>query len=260
MKTLLIAFVGLVFIQASCTKSPTSFIKTNTSNKPVSRVDDTTRDGSIGQDGVAAESTDSSNGSTSSGEPGSMDGTSQGNTGSELPETGVNLTEPSLYNNVVWKRYRALENGMMRALSLSKQQLCNELDQFSCIDQIHLFNLGGNDPFFAAQGKRAADPTILTPVAVERLAMHACGNRIELDKAAGANAVVFTGFTLNADPIPADQISPLVTTLYQLFLARNPNAEEIAKLDAFAKQGIGSEQFAKTACFVIATMYENIFI
>ena len=259
MKTLFIAFVGFALTQVSCTKGPTSFIK-STDVKPISRVEDgTVQEGSIEQDGVNSGNTGNPNNPGAASGPGGANDPG-GSTGTALPSTGVNLTEPSLFNNVIWKRYRAMENGMMRALDLSKQQLCNELDQFSCVDQIHLFNLGGNDPFFAAQGKRADDPTILTPVAVERLAMHACVNRIELDKAAGAAALVFKGFTLNAEPIPAEQIAPLVTDLYRRILARDPSAEEIAKLDAFAKQGVGSEQFAKTACFVIATMYENVFI
>ncbi|MFK7825791.1 MAG: hypothetical protein AB8G05_16680 [Oligoflexales bacterium] len=257
MKPILLACFGLIFIQTACTDSPISFFKKD-SKKPIYRTESNSENqgGSEEQGGSNNNSTEGTNipdeGPDSKGQNPSDH--------SNSPE-GTNFSGPSLYNNVVWKRYRALENGMMRALNLSKQQLCNELEQFSCIDQIHLFNLGGNDPFVAAQGKRSNKPTILTPVAVERLAMHACTNRIELDKTAGpSDAEVFKGFTLNSEPIPTDKIAPLVSDLFRRILARDPSPEELAKLGEFAKQGMGSEQFAKTACFVVASLYENIFI
>ena len=255
-------FFTVIFMQSACTDGPISFLKKN-NKKHINRADDENNKSgdSIEESGTGSDGTGGGEAPNSANDSNPEESGSSTDKGTDSTSMDSNPSEASLYNNVVWKRYRALENGMMRALSLSKEQLCKELDQFSCIDQIHLFNLGGNDPFKAAQGKRSSNPTILTPIAVERLAMHACNNRIELDKAAGAaDAVVFKGFTLNTEPMPADQIAPLVTDLYRRILARDPSPKEIAKLDEFAKQGIGSEQFAKTACFVVASLYENIFI
>lgn len=257
MKNMFSLWLVLFFLQAACSVSPTSFIKSK-NKKQISKTTDNqeTLEGSAEQDGSEG---DQEQGNGDSPEGSSEEGSS-GEEGTSIPEPKAEL-QAGLFNNVIWKRYRAMENGMMRAMGLNKEQLCNELGQFSCVDRIHLFNLGGNDPFVAAQGKRASDPTILTPVAMERLAMHACVNRLELDKAAGSEqALVFKGFAINADPMPADAIGPLVTELYRRILARDPSPEELGKMGEFAQQGIGSEQFAKSACFVIATLYENIFI
>ena len=52
---------------------------------------------------------------------------------------GSGMTESSAPGlNLVWKRYRAVEGGLMQSLSLQKADVCRELGQHSCIDKIHL--------------------------------------------------------------------------------------------------------------------------
>ena len=164
-------------------------------------------------------------------------------------------------NNVVWIRYRAIETRLTRALDLDKDELCNELGQFSCINKVHLFNLGGNDPFVAEQGRRASAPTVLTPLAIDRVAMHACTKKIAIDKSGGSSqSVIFDKLILDETPISKEQVEPFVSSLYQRILSRNPTGDELNIFIEFAQQGVESERFAKTSCFIIASMLENIFI
>ncbi len=172
---------------------------------------------------------------------------------------GMNESSPAGLN-LVWKRYRAFEGGLVQGLSLPKADVCKELGQYSCIDKIHLTVLGGNEPYQLGQYERPSAPTALTPLAVERVILAACGKRLELDKAAGGGALVFKFFPLAGASPSAAQLKAQAGELYKRFLAREAEGPELDAVAAFAGKIANPEKAAISLCLAIGSSAENIFL
>ncbi len=142
----------------------------------------------------------------------------------EAPEYRV-----STKHDVQWKRYAAFENDLALALELDPANLCTELDRASCIRQVHLMPLGGNDPFDTGILQPASEPLATTPAVVDRVLLSACGQRVSLDQQAPAGqASVFKALDLNGPaPAPGDRaVAATITELYHRLLAREPSLDE----------------------------------
>lgn len=161
---------------------------------------------------------------------------------------------------LVWKRYRAFESALVNGLSLNKDQVCKELGQSSCIDTIHLTVLGGNEPYVNAQYERAAAPSILTSVAIERVALAACDQRLKLDQDAGSAAVVFKHWSMSDQKVSQAQIEAQARDLYRRLLARDPDKAELAASREILDLKLSPEKTALGLCFAIASQAENIFL
>jgi hypothetical protein len=164
-------------------------------------------------------------------------------------------------DTVVWKRHRTLENDLLRALSLTKSQLCREVETFSCIDEAHLAALGGNSPIELAHYVPVPAPTVTTPMAVERVVLAGCSRRAELDAALPIEArLLFTAFPLETGTVvDASALDALGTTLYRRFLARDPLPEELAALQPLRDGGTAALDVAKLTCFAIGSTVEFAF-
>src|SRR5690606_34574882 len=146
---------------------------------------------------------------------------------------------------------RALEGGLMQGLNLKKDEACVELGKYSCIDKIHLTVLGGNEPFESGQYERSQTPSVLTPVAVDRVVLAACSQRLELDRQAAGGAQVFKAFPLDGPSPDAKQLEQLASELYQRLLARDPEAAELQVIRGFASQGLAADKAALMVCYAI---------
>lgn len=167
-------------------------------------------------------------------------------------------TPPGLH--LVWKRYRALEDGLMKGLNLSKTQVCAELGRHSCVDNVHLSMLGGNEPYRLNQYIPADSPTALTPVAVDRVVLDACSQRLELDRTAGAAAQVFKFFPLTGAQPSAAQIEQQTQELYRRLLAREAEDAEKKAIAAFASKVSAPDKLALSLCLAIGSQVEGIFL
>ncbi len=162
--------------------------------------------------------------------------------------------------NLVWKRYRAVEGGLMQGLGLQKADVCRELGQYSCIDKIHLTVLGGNEPYVMGQYERAQSPTALTPMAMDRVVLAACSKRIELDRAAGASALVFKHFPLTGSSPTAAQLQAQAGELYKRFLARDAEKAELDTVGGFVGKISTPDKAALALCLAIGSTVENVFL
>ncbi|HWO11210.1 MAG TPA: hypothetical protein VNN80_17065 [Polyangiaceae bacterium] len=172
----------------------------------------------------------------------------------------------STKNDVQWKRYAAFENDLALALELDPANLCTELGQASCIRQVHLMPLGGNDPFDTGILLPTAEPLATTPAVVDRVLLSACGQRVALDRQAPAGqAAVFKALDLNGPaPAPGDAaVATTITDLYHRLLAREPSADErgiVAELArSAAGEPIAAADFATLACFAVGGSTEFLF-
>ena len=181
--------------------------------------------------------------------------------GGEQPEYRV-----STKSDVQWKRYAALEADLSRALELDPATLCSELGQASCIRQVHLFPLGGNEPFQTGVLQPSGEPLATTPAIVDRILLSACARRAALDRDAPAGqAVVFAALDLNAAAPPASDpnVAATISELYRRLLSRAPSAEEIEGVAELTLDGDGqpvaATDFATLACFTIGGSTEFLF-
>jgi hypothetical protein len=182
------------------------------------------------------------------------------------PGEGAPEYRISSKNDVQWKRYAAFEQDLATALELDPANLCRELGQASCIRQVHLVPLGGNDPFDTGILQPTAEPLATTPAIVDRVLLSACGQRVALDRAAPAGqAAVFEALDLNgAAPGPGEApVTATITELYRRLLARLPTAEEVALVAELTTQAsgerLGAADFATLACFAIGGSTEFLF-
>ena len=172
------------------------------------------------------------------------------------------IIEPSRHSNLQWKRYAALEADLMQALELPADQLCNEFGLASCIHEVHLASLGGNEPFKTGLLEPSAEPLATTPAIVDRLLLSACARRVELDRSAGRErAKVFRGLDLDgvAPPAGSPALEQTITELYHRFLAREPAARELTRVAELADGSSSATEFATLSCFVIGTSTEFLF-
>lgn len=167
----------------------------------------------------------------------------------------------STKNRVAWKRHRAFESDLLAGLALEKQELCNELGLYSCIDFVHTVPLGGNEPFAKSQYEPLPSPTVTTPIAVDRVALSGCTARV--DKDAAGPAVVFVGLDLAAGSVDEEDAAAAVDALGPRLLSRRLTPDEVA---AFADlrvdddgADVSARDFAIVSCFAVATLSENLF-
>lgn len=148
-------------------------------------------------------------------------------------------------------------------LGLQEWELCQELGQLDCISDAHLITLGGVEPTALGIDQPLANAAVSAPIAVDRVAMAACGERWERDLA--GPAVIF-GAVLEAkagaDRKKArEEVSSL---LVQRLLARQATKDEVAALvDLYdALEDISEEpdrDWAIGACMMVATSTEALF-
>jgi hypothetical protein len=190
--------------------------------------------------------------------------------GDDAPEASGSAGAPpyqvSTKNDVQWKRYAAFENDLAAALALDPTELCNEFGRASCIRQVHLGPLGGNDPFDTGILLPTSEPLATTPAIVDRVLLSACGRRVALDReAAPGGAALFKELDLNgAAPSRDDtRVGATITELYRRLLGRNPSADEldaVAELASDASgQPVAATDFATLACFAIGGSTEFLF-
>jgi hypothetical protein len=189
------------------------------------------------------------------------------------PTTPTTTPEPaakmavSTKNDLLWKRARALQNGLAQALAIPPEDVCSELSRYSCIDLVHQVPLGGNEPFAQGLYEPLRTPSTTTALSFDRVVLAACSTAVEID-AARAAPIVFRGHALTDEPL-VDRDDATVgarllgTTLFQRVHAREPEAAELDALTELIVDDDGAplsgRTFAKLACFAVASTTENLF-
>ena len=159
-----------------------------------------------------------------------------------------------------WKRADVLINDLAGALELDKATICTELGTTPC-REVHGISLGANEPFLNTLYEPSPRPMVTTPLAIDRVTLAACRQRVERDlEVAPGERVVFTHIELDSaslDPAAAG-VTDQVYELYQRLLGRDATDDEVATLAELAS-GTSVPTFATLACFSIATTTEFLF-
>lgn len=207
------------------------------------------------------------------GADGNPDGAAEGGDGKDGPakEGGVDK-EPaglSTKGRVRFKKQQLIENDIAKALTLDKSEICNELGELKCIDEVHYLALGGVDAYEKSIYTGIQQSSSTTPVVIERIALTACGKRADADFANSGSAVIFQGLTTDASgklATPAGaEVKHAVDTLYKRILKRAPSSTETSDLISMYSEiaGTGTEgaakKWAQLSCYTLLTSIEFIF-
>ena len=194
--------------------------------------------------------------------------------------------EPPAETDLRWKRARAVERDLMRALEIDAGTLCREFGTYRCLRYdnalnaaewyapslgpgldaffdletpggLHLVPLGGHDPYFATQYTGIDQPIITTPLALDRVVLSACAARASLD--AAGPAIVFSAVDFQGVVTP-EAANAVATQLYRRLHARDAEATESEIIREMASDdSMGPQAFATLSCFAVATTAEFIF-
>jgi hypothetical protein len=185
------------------------------------------------------------------------------------PPSGGDGVARSTRNNPRFKGAERLTNDFAAALSLPTAQLCNEMGQYPCTTFVHTVTLGGVDPYNGSLYEPLATSGVTTPIAVDRVALAGCGQRVALDVATPSDAVIFKDIALDAGGRLVEREGPAVkdaiSELYQRGLLRNPSDGELKALIQLATdiEGTGStkpgQDWMKAACFIVLSSTESVF-
>jgi hypothetical protein len=131
--------------------------------------------------------------------------------------------------NLRFKEVLRLTNDFARALDLDPNQVCLELGQYDC-RAVHNIALGGVEPRELGLVEPTPSTTITTPIAVERLAVHACERRVTADLDSPSAAIfagIDSGTIANLDDA---SITGAIDSLYKRAVLRPAKETEIAHL------------------------------
>jgi len=156
------------------------------------------------------------------------------------------------------KRWRQLSLDLEGALSLTADQICLEAGVYDCVD-LNVVPLGGVS---VANGVFEHPNTLqaTSGLAIERLALQACYNRLVLDLE--GDPVVYTEVDLAAGSATDAEAEAQITGLSRRILARDPLPEEIAALSGLradvADEGGDNADWVTLVCFALATSTEAL--
>lgn len=198
--------------------------------------------------GEAGTDTDPSSGS----ETAETEGTGT-DTDGPVPGDCIAADEAPPDETLQWKRGAALVEDLKGALELDLP--CTEFGVADCA-AVHLVPLGGKDPFGAAMYRAVAEPMATTAMALDRMVLSACTNRVDLD--AAGDPVVFTHFDLAGAAPGLDPARALAAELYQRLLGRDATPAELDEVATVASEGTARD-YAVLACYAIGTTTEFLF-
>ncbi len=169
--------------------------------------------------------------------------------------------------NLRFKGAARIREDFAHILRLPADALCTELGRFDCIDDIHQIALGGVEPYRANIFKPFPGVAVGAPLAVERVALSACGERVRRDFETPDAAVFFGRLPLNGAALTTVD-SPLVdaalTRLFHEALLREPSAEDLATLKALYADTVAdggatpARTWAQLACMTVLTTTEAL--
>lgn len=171
---------------------------------------------------------------------------------------------PSQKARLTFKGGHRLVNTLSKGLSLKKDEVCKELGKFDCARDAHLIVLGGVEPYRLAVRAPWKDVPLIAPIAMDRLALSVCGNRVKKDFADAKKAAVF-GPVIGKKEADKKAMETVITSLYKRLMLRLPNAKEVELLSGFwenvkkKKSKQPAQDWSTLVCYGLVTSTEFLF-
>lgn len=184
-----------------------------------------------------------------------------------IAEPTEGVMKSSARANVRFKRHDRLAADYSAALGIDRDELCREFATNDCASDVHRVALGGVDPYQTGLYEASNTTGASTPLIVERIALAACGERVDRDFSTATGGVIFKGLTVGADgKLALDaKADAAVVTLYQRTLLRSPtDAERAAVIALYTElESSGAPEparlWARLACMTVLTLSEALF-
>jgi hypothetical protein len=180
------------------------------------------------------------------------------------PELAVAAPVPSQDPRVKFKDGERYLRDLSAALSIPRAEICKELSQYDCVDRAFRIALGGVEAPNMGIHQPLEEAALTAPIALDRVALHVCINRVERDVKDPQNAIIFRPMAEGQTPVAWR--ASVTETLYDAILRRAPSPAEsgrmIAYFDEVAAGGTGADagkDWATLSCFALASSLENIF-
>lgn len=154
------------------------------------------------------------------------------------------------------KAPEAFARDLSRGLGIGESALCLELSLYDCT-AAHRIALGGVDPYDRAVYEPLAEPGISSPLAIDRIALGACGERVARDFAGEQQMF---GEITDGTATPEER-ALVAERLVRSLLRRTGEPHEIEAIVALADHPAvpDARTWGQLACFAVATTLENVF-
>ncbi len=183
---------------------------------------------------------------------------------------GFAADTPSADPRVKFKDGERFVRDLADGLSLPRDQVCVALGTYDCNDKAFRIVLGGVEPY----DMRILDPlenaSLAAPIAMDRVALHACTSRVMKDIETPASAVLFkapAGAAAARAPNKA-WMDTTTITIYDRILRRPATNAEKAQMAEFYKTVSAGrsdpvaaieKDWVTLGCFAVASSLENTF-
>lgn len=175
------------------------------------------------------------------------------------------ITAGSLDPRLKFKDGARLQRQLATAFNLPLEEICKELSTYDCNDQAFLITLGGMEPQRMLAYVPLEEAALAAPIAVDRVVMHACVKRVDMDFANPQTALL----TPVASKAPRPDRSwrrATVQRVYDALIGREPSKVETDELVAAYEDLARGRPAADAArdwsvltCFAVGTSVENLF-
>lgn len=159
-----------------------------------------------------------------------------------------------------FKNGRRWARDLSASLDIPRDQLCRELGRFECFEEVYRITLGGVEPELL----RIWEPLeglSTAPIAVDRVALAACTQRVERDLS--GPAVLFPELAVPGALERAEARELAARRVFDRLLRRDALEREVSRVSGLwesvrGESGAPERDWAILACFVAATMAENL--
>jgi hypothetical protein len=150
-------------------------------------------------------------------------------------------------------------------LAIPRDEICKELGRHDCFNTAFRIVMGGVDPYDMRILQPLDNASLGSPIALDRVALHACTLRIERDIGAPASAVLFKAPKGQANRAWVDRTT---TSVYDRILRRAATTAEKAQMaDFYQTVAKGrkdppaaiEKDFVTLGCFAVASSLEATF-
>jgi hypothetical protein len=175
----------------------------------------------------------------------------------------------SLDPRVKFKDGERLLRDLSSALDIPRDKVCKELGQYDCFNDAFRIVLGGVDAEYLGINQPLEQEALTAPIAVDRVALHVCTTRVEMDLAAPEKAVLLKPLARPArGKPPAAWMRQTVSGVYESILRREASRTETAQLVGFYNDVARTngkanpnalKDWVTLGCFAVASSLENVF-
>jgi hypothetical protein len=157
-------------------------------------------------------------------------------------------------------------------LNIPREEICKELSRYDCMTDAFRIVLGGVEAPNLLVNEPIENAALTSPIAVDRVALHVCSNRVRMDREKPAEAVLYKAGAFGADNRgknpDAGWLHATADAIYGSILMRSPSDREIQNLAAYYTQvadgrATNSPDVAADwvilSCFAVASSLEAVF-